>query len=65
MTDFYENLWQKKLPKIEALRQAQLSMLKKGSSRGLVAEGEDEKPKTSTRVSPYYWGMFVLSGDWR
>ncbi len=64
MTDFYENLWQKKLSKIEALRQAQLSMLEEGI-RGMVAEDDDGKPKTSHRLSPYYWGMFVLSGDWR
>ena len=65
MTDFYENLWQKKLPKIEALRQAQLSMLKNGIQRGLVSDDEDKGAKTSQRVAPYYWGMFVLSGDWR
>jgi CHAT domain-containing protein len=28
MEDFYVNLWQKKLPKLEALRQAQLTVLK-------------------------------------
>ncbi len=28
MDEFYRNLWQKKLPKLEALRQAQLTVLK-------------------------------------
>lgn len=28
MTEFYTNLWQKKLPKLEALRQAQLATRK-------------------------------------
>ena len=28
MDEFYRNLWEKKLPKIEALRQAQLKMLR-------------------------------------
>jgi CHAT domain-containing protein len=75
MTEFYKNLWEKKLPKLEALRQAQLSMLHdydpsqmKLTSRGLdLDEGETESHKTGarTRGSPYYWAAFVLSGDWR
>jgi CHAT domain-containing protein len=70
MTEFYKNLWEKKLPKLEALRQAQLRMLHdydpsqmKLLSRGLdVGEGEAVAHK---RGSPYYWAAFVLSGDWR
>jgi CHAT domain-containing protein len=27
MEEFYQNLWQKKLPKLEVLRQAQLTVL--------------------------------------
>ena len=33
MIDFYENLWKKKLPKLEALRQAQLTMMRDGIKR--------------------------------
>jgi CHAT domain-containing protein/tetratricopeptide (TPR) repeat protein len=70
MTEFYRNLWEKKLPKLEALRQAQLRMLReydpnqmKLISRGLdVADGASVAHK---RGSPYFWAAFVLSGDWR
>src|SRR5262249_22983526 len=34
MDHFYENLWHKKLPRLEALRQAQLWLLKEGPKRG-------------------------------
>ncbi|HEV3416799.1 MAG TPA: CHAT domain-containing tetratricopeptide repeat protein, partial [Pirellulales bacterium] len=63
MTDFYENLWGRKLPKLEALRQAQLTMLHEGVKRGLKFAG-DQPPKED-RLPPYYWAAFVLSGDWR
>jgi CHAT domain-containing protein len=63
MERFYENLWDKKLPPVEALRQAQLWMLRERGPRGLAPlEGE---PQTSQRLPPYYWAAFVLSGDWR
>ena len=65
MERFYENLWDRKMPKLEALRQAQLAMLREGPQRGMALvkpEGEPEKPR---RVPPYYWAAFVLSGDWR
>jgi CHAT domain-containing protein len=70
---FYENVWRKKMPKLEALRQAQLWMLREGRSapggkdRGLKRIGKDpatDQPVTD-RVPPYYWAAFVLSGDWR
>ena len=64
--------WQKKLPKLEALRQAQLSMIKKyrlrapgGPSgrvddrKGAPADGEADQ------LPPVYLAGFVLSGDWR
>ncbi|MFH1919801.1 MAG: CHAT domain-containing tetratricopeptide repeat protein, partial [Planctomycetota bacterium] len=76
MERFYENLWGKKLGKLEALREAQLSMLREdprqsptllaeGPQRGLTIvtkNGPAEKPRG---VPPYYWAAFVLSGDWR
>jgi len=65
MERFYENLWDRKMGKLEALRQAQLAMLREGPKRGMAIvkkEGEPEKPR---RVPPYYWAAFVLSGDWR
>jgi CHAT domain-containing protein len=67
MIRFYENLWNKKLPKLEALRQAQLWMLKEGAKRGSVLAGaQGERPaEEAGRLPPYYWAAFVLSGDWR
>ena len=63
MSDFYRNLWKKKLPKAVALRQAQLSMLEKGRVRAF--EREAPAVKKDAPLSPHYWAAFVLSGDWR
>ncbi|HEY5313746.1 MAG TPA: CHAT domain-containing protein, partial [Pirellulales bacterium] len=64
MERFYTNLWdrQSRMTKIDALREAQLWMLREGASRGLSI---DDAPSTSDkRLPPYYWAAFVLSGDW-
>jgi CHAT domain-containing protein/tetratricopeptide (TPR) repeat protein len=63
MEKFYENLWKHKLPKAEALRQAQLTMLREGPKRGVVRV--DEGGAMPAVSPPYYWAAFVLSGDWR
>jgi len=62
MQRFYENLWDKKLGKLEALREAQLWMMKDQSARGaeLIQDAAD-----NARLPPEYWAAFVLSGDWR
>ena len=52
MQRFYSNLWDKKLPRLQALREAQLWMLNSAS------DGRQ-------RLSPHYWAAFTLSGDWR
>ncbi|MCE9553463.1 MAG: CHAT domain-containing protein, partial [Planctomycetes bacterium] len=52
MQRFYNNLWEKKLPRLQALREAQLWMLNSGTA------GQQ-------RLSPHYWAAFTLSGDWR
>jgi CHAT domain-containing protein len=70
MQRFYENLWDKGLPKLEALRQAQLWLMREGGkpgsavARGIQAEG-GESVDNDGRLPPYYWAAFVLSGDWR
>jgi CHAT domain-containing protein len=74
MAEFYENLWKRKMPKLEALRRAQLAMLRGDIARG----GESSAPATHRgvrllpsladehkRLPPHYWAAFVLSGDWR
>ena len=72
MVEFYQNLWQKKLGKLQALRVAQLKMIhhydaKSGEVRGLGSKpvkliASDNKP---SKLPPFYWAAFQLSGDWR
>ncbi len=64
MIDFYDNLWGKKMSRVQALRAAQLTMLREGGKRGFVRL-DVPKGSPSRRVPPYYWAAFVLSGDWR
>jgi len=64
MQRFYENLWEKKLGKLEALREAQLWMLRdEGARSGL--KFDEKETKASEPMPPFYWAAFVLSGDWR
>ena len=65
MTDFYKNLWdsEKHYSRLEALRQAQLKMLREGANRGL--EIADKPPDADKRMPLFYWAAFELSGDWR
>jgi CHAT domain-containing protein len=81
MVEFYRNLWERKLPKVEALRQAQLTMLARDDPdrRRLERGREVERPgvpqplpaptaslpNPARRLSPYDWAGFTLSGDWR
>ena len=63
MAEFYRVAWGKTVvSRVEALRQAQLTMLREGDKRGMVRRDKEDKNK---RVPPYYWAAFVLSGDWR
>jgi CHAT domain-containing protein len=71
MERFYANLWRKDKPlgKLEALRQAQLWLLREGATnkgirRGMIRE-DLPAPASDGRLPPYYWAAFVLSGDWR
>jgi CHAT domain-containing protein len=65
MASFYRAWWGKKVvSRIEALRQAQLSLLREGV-RGMVRDPLPAAKKTDSRLPPYYWAAFVLSGDWR
>jgi CHAT domain-containing protein len=54
--------------KLEALREAQLWMLREGERVPGVVRGlgvEDAPPVKDGRLPPFYWGAFSLSGDWR
>jgi CHAT domain-containing protein/tetratricopeptide (TPR) repeat protein len=70
MTRFHSNLWEKRMGKLEALREAQLWLVNEGWKhpelnlhRGLVRPVVELKKGDA--VSPFYWAAFVLSGDWR
>lgn len=72
MTEFYRNLWEKKLGKLESLRQAQLTMLNQYDPtkktllpRGLDAVEGRVSDLKDKRLLPFFWAAFVLSGDWQ
>ena len=71
MKRFYQNLRPAEpLGKLEALRQAQLWMLREGSRSDPVRRSFEREAKTDfsekgAPLSPYCWAGFVLSGDWR
>ncbi|MHC4133557.1 MAG: CHAT domain-containing tetratricopeptide repeat protein [Planctomycetota bacterium] len=71
MQRFYRNLWDKGLPKVEALREAQLWLMREGGkpgsalARGVCIEEGKESMDEDGRLPPYFWAAFVLSGDWR
>ena len=61
MREFYRRVWSDKpVPRVEALRQAQLWMLENWKPRGGL-----ERPAPQGPPPPYVWAAFVLSGDWR
>jgi CHAT domain-containing protein len=79
MEEFYTNLWQRKLPKLEALRRAQIAVLEHpewverraaesqadGPVRGLGRKSEPlpRGGPVARRSPPKWWAGFVLSGD--
>ncbi|HZT80652.1 MAG TPA: CHAT domain-containing protein [Gemmataceae bacterium] len=78
MEEFYTNLWRKKLSKLEALRQAQLSVLKEPkrvekrrkelgdelSRRGLkLGVAKPVARGEKGRSHPALWAAFLLSGE--
>jgi tetratricopeptide (TPR) repeat protein/CHAT domain-containing protein len=73
MSRFYENLWQRRMSKLQSLREAQQWLIHEAPKqpellgRGLAFDphSEPETPGRPDRLSPFYWAAFVLSGDWR
>lgn len=57
MERFYENLWQKKMTKQEALRQAQLAML-----RGELMRGAEREEERDSRLPPFCWAALSCQG---
>lgn len=65
MKRFYHNLWKEDLPRLDALREAQLWMLREGARRDVRLRPSTAKPEKPQRAAPYHWAPFILSGDWR
>ena len=75
MRRFYGNLWDKKMGKLAALREAQIWMMREGVKkpelwRGINLAAPQKLPSNNPTdadrgLPPYYWAAFVLSGDWR
>jgi CHAT domain-containing protein/tetratricopeptide (TPR) repeat protein len=81
MGEFYRNLWDQKLPPVEALRRAQLTLMRADpkefralAQRG-VGKGDVKDPKLAADIGrpmadgkrnpPALWAAFVLSGPGR
>ncbi|MFP6750919.1 MAG: CHAT domain-containing protein, partial [Pirellulaceae bacterium] len=75
MVIFYRNLFEKKMSKVDALREAQLWMLNTpGAAQSSIVRGQvvrlkkpavDAPSRNGKRTHPRYWAAFMLSGDWR
>ncbi|MCP3861317.1 MAG: CHAT domain-containing protein [Phycisphaeraceae bacterium] len=65
MQRFYENLWDRGMGKLAALREAKLWLMREGGKRGLALPSRNEAAPKSNRLPPFFWAGFVLSGDWR
>jgi CHAT domain-containing protein len=79
MEEFYTNLWHKKLSRLEALRQAQLTVLRNPALvqkrqqelAKLGVRGPEDEPaplphggtSAAARSHPALWAAFILSGD--
>jgi CHAT domain-containing protein len=80
MGEFYKNLWHNQMGKLEALRAAQLAVIRRydaklGRLRGSgptvkvdpkkLAAARLVDPTAHKPLLPFFWAGFVLSGDWR
>jgi CHAT domain-containing protein/Flp pilus assembly protein TadD len=73
MREFYRLKEEKKLPKVEALRQAQLSLLN-GTIKPLPhqdspTDGDEKSARRAEQLEsyahPYFWAPFILMGNWK
>ena len=64
MERFYQSHWKNNRSPLDALRDAQLYVMREGRNRGIQREDLPDEPKAG-KLSPRYWAAFVLSGDWR
>ncbi len=71
MAQFYARLWDGKHGKLEALREAQLALLRTydptaGRLRGVGGVAVDARARSAGgKLPPFFWAAFAISGDWR
>jgi CHAT domain-containing protein/tetratricopeptide (TPR) repeat protein len=67
MERFYRNMWEKKMTRLDALREAQLYLLKNPAEVSALDRSltRIRNNAAQTRLSPEFWAAFTLSGDWR
>jgi tetratricopeptide (TPR) repeat protein len=70
MKEFYRLKEEKKLPKVEALRQAQLSLLNGTIKPPPQQDSGDENPdrraeRQENYAHPFFWAPFILMGNWK
>ncbi len=61
MSNFYKQLWNRKLSKSKALQQAMIYMLRHYQGN----DTDTRKSQSLQRTPPALWAGFVLHGDWR
>lgn len=69
MIRFYRNLWERKMPKLEALREAQLWMITGARASAQAGQKPTAANPDSDRLPPMLlhpsiWAPFIMSGDW-
>ena len=65
MLQFHKNLAKPSTSKIDALRNAQLQMLRSSQKTSDERGANRELKKNHSVQSPFFWAAFQLSGDWR
>ena len=65
MLQFHKNLAKPSTSKIDALRNAQLQMLRDNHTTHVERGATRELNKGRSAQSPFFWAAFQLSGDWR
>ena len=63
MVEFYKNLWEKKLGKLNSLCAAQRTLIELYDVEENRLRDPDDPPEH--RLPPVYWAAFTLNGDWR
>jgi CHAT domain-containing protein len=73
MKEFYRLKEEKNLPKVEALRQAQLSLLngtiRPPPQQDSPADGDEKSERRADQLQsyahPYFWAPFIMMGNWK